>query len=469
MVKMLKGNKIHFTSLGCPRNLVDTEVMLGIVLKAGFEIIPDLGQADYLVVNTCGFLETARKESLGVIEELFSHRKSSAKIIVTGCMVRNHRDQLNEAFPEIDFILGSGDVESILDAIEASEKGEIVSSNRSYLQAGEIPRMLSTPKHYAYLKIAEGCRKRCAFCIIPKIKGPLQSKSVEKVVKEFEALLSQGVKEVILIAQDLGDFGKDIHDEKSQLNILLKELLKTEGDYWLRLLYIYPDEIDDELIDLMKQDSRLLPYLDMPIQHVNDRLLKLMRRKTSKAHITETISKLRKALPHVVIRTSLMVGFPTETEEEFQELVQFVKENPLDNIGVFQFSPEEGAKASSMEEQIPDSVKQDRYDLLMKTIQKQTFKRNQQLVGKTLDVIVEGYHPESQLLMVGRYYGQCPEIDGIVLINDTRGIDEFGKIYPVQIDQAIGYDLVGRVHTSLLKKLKKKQAKKKNPLALHTS
>lgn len=441
----MRGNKIHFTSLGCPRNLVDSEVMIGMLMKAGYEITPELEKADYLIVNTCGFLQASRDESNSVIEELLAYRKEGAKVIATGCMVGQHQDEIRKKYPSIDALIGSGDVESVLKAIQSEAPQDFITSARSYIEQGEIPRTLTTPPHYAYLKIAEGCRKRCSFCIIPKIKGPLQSKTVEQVVKEFKILLSQGVEEVILIAQDLGDFGKDHGYEKGNLKTLLKELLKIEGDHWLRLLYIYPDEIDEELIDLIKSDSRLLPYLDIPLQHINNRLLKKMRRKTSREEIIQIIEMLRKKIPHVVIRTSLMVGFPSETEEEFNELCEFVQDYPLDNVGVFKFSKEKGAYAYTMDEQISQDVKDKRYDELMQILNDQSFEQNQKWVGQTLEVFVEGYHPDSELLMRGRYYGQSPEIDGMVILNEHDKVDAFGKKYRVKITQALDYDLIGSV------------------------
>ena len=302
-------NKFHFTSLGCARNLVDSEVMIGILLKAGFEMCQNREEADFLVVNTCGFLASSRQEGLDTIAELFRLKRETAKVIVAGCMVQKHSHEIKERFPQIHYLLGSGDIEKILEAIQAGSAGAAVTSARSYLEWGEVPRTISTPKHYAYLKIAEGCKKRCAFCIIPTIKGPLKSKLTTQVLKEFSALLSQGVFEVILIAQDLGDFGKD-RKEKGALSQLLREMLKVNKKFWLRLLYLYPDEIDEELISVMKSDSRICPYLDMPIQHINDEILKAMHRTTSKAQILDTIATLRREIPHVVIRTSLMVGFP---------------------------------------------------------------------------------------------------------------------------------------------------------------
>lgn len=440
------GNKIHFISLGCPRNLVDSEVMLGILLKAGYEHCPTLEESDYIVINTCGFLEASRQESRDTVSTTLLQRKKTAKLVVTGCMVQTHSEELKAAFPGIDYFLGSGDVEGILTAVQSTQQGQIVSTARSYLEAGEVPRRLSTPKHYAYLKIAEGCRKRCSYCVIPTIKGPLKSKSKEQILKEFELLLNQGVKEIILIAQDLGDYGK----EKGSKNLtalidLLKSMLAIEKPFWLRLLYLYPDEITDELIALMKSDSRICPYLDMPIQHINNQLLKSMRRLTSKEDIISIIQKLRKEIPNVSIRTSLIVGYPGETEEQFQELVEFVKDYPLDNVGIFKFSREPGSHAYDLPDQISEEVKEERYQKLMQ-VQSATIKKLQKkMLRKKIAVVIEGYHPETSLLMIGRHQGQCPDIDGQVIINDARKVKKFGEIYTVEITEIAGYDLIGRV------------------------
>lgn len=440
------GNKIYFISLGCPRNLVDSEVMLGILLKAGYEIASELEEADYLVINTCGFLEASRKESSDTVRETLKQKKKGAKLIVTGCMVQTHHEEMQKIFPGVDYFLGSGDVEGILQAVQSNEKGKRVTTARSYLEVGEVPRQLSTPKHFAYLKIAEGCRKRCAYCVIPTIKGPLKSKPKEQILKEFNLLLDQGVQEIILIAQDLGDYGKDRGAKRlTALIDLLKSLLEVKKDFWLRLLYLYPDEITDELIALMKSDPRICPYLDMPIQHCNDTILKSMHRSTSREAITSTLTKLRKEIPDVVVRTSLIVGFPGETNEQFEELVQFVQEYPLDNIGVFKFSREPGSHAYDLPDQVPEEIKEKRYHRLMKTQKKVVQKRNQRWIGKVLPVVVEGYHPESQLLMRGRFFGQCPEIDGIVIINDGRHVNAFGKRYQVEITGTADYDLIGHV------------------------
>lgn len=451
-------NKFHFTSLGCARNLVDSEVMIGILLKAGYEATPQLEEADYLVVNTCGFLESARQEGVNTIADLFANKKSDAKVIVAGCMVQKHGGELKEKFPEIHYLLGSGDVEKILDAVQSGLSGDAVTNARSYLEWGEVPRTLTTPKNYAYLKIAEGCKKRCAFCIIPTIKGPLKSKSEEQVIKEFNALLSQGVFEIILIAQDLGDFGKD-RKEKGALAKLIRSLLQIKQDFWLRLLYLYPDEIDDELIEVIKSDPRICPYLDMPIQHINDTMLKAMHRTTSKEQIIGIIEKLRAEVPNVSIRTSLMVGFPGETEEQFEELLEFVKKHPLDNVGVFKFSLEKEAYAAKLPDQISEEVKQDRFERLTKAQLKVVRKRAKSWIGQKVYAVVEGFHPESQMLLRARHSGQCPDIDGQIIINDGRKVTAFGKMYEVEITDATDYDLIGTV-------LGPKECKKKTRLAL---
>ncbi len=458
-MQITKGNKIHFTSLGCARNLVDTEVMIGILLKAGYEATANSQEADFLVVNTCGFLASSREESCSAIDLLTKEKKQGAKIVVTGCMVQKHKDELKERFSDIHYYLGSGDVEKILEAIETPKAGEAVTTARSYLQQGEVPRQLSTPKHYAYLKIAEGCAKQCAFCIIPKIKGPLKSKSIEQVMKEFSLLLDQGAHEIILIAQDLGDFGKETR-EKKNLEFLLQEMSTVSSPFWLRLLYLYPDEITDELIAVIKKDPRICRYLDMPIQHINDEILQAMKRKTSKAQIQEIIRKLRKEIPDIVIRTSLMVGFPGETEAQFEELVAFVKEFALDNIGIFKYSLEKESASATYLDHVPEDVKERRYQTLARLQLETVRKKNRRWIGKTLPVLVEGYHPESQFLMRGRHYGQCPEIDGQVIINDGRKVKAFGELYQVEITEVADYDVIGRVIAPIAKKEKPKSASK---------
>jgi ribosomal protein S12 methylthiotransferase len=436
-------NKIHFTSLGCARNLVDSEVMIGMLLQAGYEITPQMQEADFLVVNTCGFLEASRQEGIETIEEMFRAKKQGAKVIVAGCMVNKHSPLLKERFPNVHYFLGSGDVAKIIEAVKSGEAGEHLGSARSFLEWGEVPRTLSTPKTYAYLKIAEGCKKRCAFCIIPAIKGPLQSKSEEQVVKEFRALRAQGVFEIILIAQDLGDFGKD-RKEKGALARLLARLCQESGEFWIRLLYLYPDEIDDELIAVMKSDPRICPYLDMPIQHINDAMLKAMHRTTSRAEILRTLQTLRREIPGVSIRTSLMVGFPGETDEQFEELVAFVKKEKLDQVGIFQFSLEKEAYAAKLPHQISPEIKQSRFERLAQAQWKVVQQLNRRRIGARLEALIEGQHPDSPLLLRARHTGQCPDIDGQIIINDARAVKELGRLYTVEITDVAGYDLIGR-------------------------
>lgn len=447
----ISKNKIHFISLGCARNLVDSEVMLGILLKAGYEATEELPEADYLVLNTCAFLKAARNESTDYLQRIIDTKKKDAKIILTGCMVSKHKEELSPWLPHIHYLLGSGDIEHILSAIESKETGEKRSA-KSYLEMGEIPRKLSTPKHYTYLKIAEGCCKRCAFCIIPSIKGKLKSKPVDRIVKEFRALLNLGVKEVILIAQDLGDYGRDFSpDRKSCLHDLLQTLLQEPGDYWIRMLYLYPDEVDDRIIDLMEKDPRLLPYVDIPLQHIHDRILKSMRRTTSKEEIIQLLTKLRTRIPHIYIRSSFIVGFPGETDEEFQELVDFIKSSWIDHVGIFPYSQEEGSVAARMPDQISQSVKLQRVKILSQVQKKNVAKHNKHLIGKVIEAVIDGYHPDSKLLLVARFYGQAPEVDPYIIVNEAKTISEFGERCLIEITGVAGYDLVGRVIKSARK------------------
>lgn len=442
---MAGEKKVHFISLGCPRNLVDTEVMLGILLKSGYAVTDKPQEADYLVVNTCSFLEASRQESKETIEQLFEVKKEEAKVIVAGCMVTKHRKEVEQLFPKVHYFLGSGDVEGILKAVEADEPGRCIGLAKSYLESGEVPRVVSTPKHYAYLKIAEGCRKACAYCSIPQIKGPLRSKSPEQVVKEFQTLVKGGAKEIILIAQDLGDYGKDRGERSGALVPLLKKILEIPGETWIRLLYLYPDEITEELIELMRSDRRICPYIDMPIQHINDEILKAMRRHTTGEEIRKTLRRLKERIPDMHIRTSLIVGFPGETDAQFEELLAFVKSGELHHIGIFKYSREEGTPAGRREDQVPEAIKEKRHLRLVKAQQKVVAKWQRELVGKTLEVVVDGVHPESHHLLVGRTQGLCPDIDGVVILNDARGVKRFGERYPVEIVDVAGYDLIGRV------------------------
>ena len=451
--KSSQNTLVHFVSLGCPRNIVDSEVMIGLLTSKGYEPTLALEKADYIVVNTCGFLEAARNESVDTIRAVIKAKKKGAKVIVTGCLAQLQGHYLDELRQEIHYILGSGDVEGILNAVTAEQQGAEITSAKSYLEMGEVPRTLSTPQHYGYLKIAEGCRKGCSYCIIPHIKGPLKSKPTEQVLLEFSALLKRGCFEIILIAQDLGDYGKDMgFSGSSGLVHLLKELLKLPQDFRLRLLYLYPDEITEELVLLMKSDPRILPYLDMPIQHINDDLLCAMRRSTSKAQIIRTIETLRTALPNLSIRTSLIVGFPGETDAQFDELCQFLTTYALDNVGIFSYSKEQMSPSASLPDHISEQVKQARCERLSAIQRALVTQRHQNLIGQRLPVIVDGFHPETKLLMVGRLPGQCPEIDPVVLLNDCSPVTSFGEPYLVEITDISDYDLLAKVIQPISKK-----------------
>eukprot|EP00980_Cylindrotheca_fusiformis_P004436 scaffold948_cov106-Cylindrotheca_fusiformis.AAC.8 len=481
-----KKKKIMFQSLGCPRNFVDTEVMAGISIQDGdLEVTANPNDADYIVINTCGFLQSARDESKLAMEEMIqiknnNKKKQSKKLIVTGCMVNLHKHEIMKDYPQVDSILGSGAVDKIMDAItkleqeeQEKEENESESSSssspssfvlqsskrRSFLERGETPRFLATPPHYAYLKIAEGCKKACAFCIIPKIKGRLQSKPISQLIDEYQALLEYGVSEIILIAQDLGDYGKDFFKSSSSsspssnnLASLLRALLKATDehnnntdDVWIRLLYLYPDEITSEIMDIMESDSRICRYLDMPIQHSHDDMLRLMRRTTTNRDIKDTIHALRQRLPNIHIRTSLMVGFPGETEEHFEHLLNFVHEFQLENVGVFQYSDEPLAYSHKLPNHVSEDIKQERYDRLMQAQLDIVQRRNQERVQQNhrLHTVIEGIREDTNEI-VGRYFGQCPDIDGQVILEGNPRVHP-GERYWVELTGYRDYDLVGRV------------------------
>lgn len=449
--------------------------MLGVLLRSGFQPTSSIADADYIVVNTCGFLKAARDESKNEIESIIAEKKTGSKLIVTGCMINLHEREITESYPEIDAVLGSGNVDKVLDAIRAvdgagSFEPEYLSTfdAQSYLENGDVPRHVATPMHYAYLKIAEGCRKRCSFCIIPKIKGRLKSKPEQQIVDECRALLTNGASEIILIAQDLGDYGKDLQ-QRSRLQTREQErggsqlakggnlasllggiLNHTNEHFWLRLMYLYPDEVTDEIIQVMKDDQRVCRYLDMPIQHINDSILKAMKRKTLGDDIRRTIKKLREKLPGIQIRTSLMVGFPGETDDQFEELLDFVRETRLENVGAFIYSDEDLARSSKLEGKVSEEVKAERYGRLME-VQLQIVKEaNEEKVKlkQRFEVVVEGLHPDHNDLIVGRHSGQCPDIDGLVIINElgiSQELPEPGQRYEVEVTGFSDYDLVARM------------------------
>ncbi|OGN66253.1 MAG: ribosomal protein S12 methylthiotransferase RimO [Chlamydiae bacterium RIFCSPLOWO2_01_FULL_28_7] len=432
--------KLYFTSLGCNRNLVDSEVMIDKLLKNNLVLSDDIINSDLFVINTCGFLKEARDEAFVVLDEIFLNKKKSAKVIVTGCMANVFSNLIKEKYPEVFSILSTGNIDKIFDA---SLTSQIKIDNLSYLQK-DFARVLTTPSHLTYVKVSEGCYKACAFCIIPKIKGKLVSRTNQSILKEINLLLSQNVFEINLIAQDLLDYGKD-RNEKNALINLIKEILKIDKKFWLRLLYVYPDEITDELIELISQDDRICKYIEMPIQHVNNRILKLMKRKTSKEKIEDIFKKLKSKMPSFSIRTSLMVGFPSETEEEFLEMVDFIKKYPIDNLAVFKYSNEKLSQSYNLENQIDEEIKQKRFEILTKEQFKQIKKRQKKLIGQTLEVLIDGYHKESDLLATARHQGQCFEVDSNVLINDISKIKKMGSVHRVKIIDNSSYDLIAEI------------------------
>ena len=444
--KSIPHRLVHCISLGCPRNLVDSEVMLGLLDAEGYRPTPCLEEADVIIINTCGFLDAARRESLDTIRSVISAKKPGAKVVVAGCLSQVPNGVLDELHDQIHCIVGPGDVEKIVAAVTSETPSITRSSAKSYLEHGDVPRTLSTPPHYAYCKIAEGCRKGCSYCIIPHIKGPLRSKAIDDVVREVSTLVDQGAFEIILIAQDLGDFGRDLgFSGSSGLVHLLKKVLALPKDFRLRLLYLYPDEIDSTLVGLMKSDPRILPYLDMPIQHINDEILSAMRRSTSKKHILRTIEMRRIEIPSVTIRTSLIVGFPGETEQQFQELCDFVESSHLDAVGIFSYSKEPLSTSAVLSGHLDEEIKHERSQKLGAIQRTLVMKRHKQLVGKRVPVIIDGHHPETDVLMVARRPCQCPEVDSVVLINDPRRVRAFGETYLAEITDVSDFDLVGRI------------------------
>lgn len=443
---MKNGKNVLFLSLGCPRNVIDSEVMIGIALKHGYIIVTDPQEAHFIIVNTCGFLEASRQEAIQAISSLIENKPSHAKLIVAGCLPQLKDNSLDCFKKDIHYILGSGDLEEILTALKAEEPSSLISSKKSFLEQENTPRLVSTPPHYAYIKISEGCKKGCSYCIIPRIKGPLKSKPEEQILHEVHTLLERGAKELIFVAQDLGDWGNDFGFKGSDgLISLLRKVLEIKKDFSIRLLYVYPDEITKDFVELMASDSRILPYLDIPIQHIDDTILKAMRRKTTQEHIEDCIALLRSSIPSITLRTSLIVGFPGEEESHFEKLCTFVEKTEFSHLGIFAYSKEELSSSFSLPNHVPDDIKESRCRRLL-ALQKKIVKKNlRKLIGQKLPIVVDGYHPETKLLVTGRHAGQCPEIDSFVIINDPSSINSFGTRYLVEISGVSEYDLVAKV------------------------
>ena len=441
---MKKNKKVYLISLGCPKNRVDSEIMLAKLLKNGYTVADTPEEAGVLIVNTCGFLESAKQESIEAVMDLALYKEEDPdkKLVVSGCLTQRYSEELNKALDEADYLVGVGTFQDI-DKIILQDK-RLVVNDKHYLQSFDTPRVNSMPSYMAYLKIAEGCSNTCSFCIIPKIRGKQTSRTIEDIVKEAEKLVEGGVKEINLVAQELTAYGEDIYS-RPMLYELLKELVKIKNLKWLRLFYNYPAGFSDEIIDFMANEEKIVNYIDMPLQHISNDILKKMFRAGREGMIRELIGKIRKKIPDVHLRASFIVGFPGETEEDFNKLYRFIKEVRFEHLGVFEYSPEEGTEAALMPKQIPEETKKERKDKIMKLQNIISGDIMESYVGKTLEVLVCGVSEESEFLIEGRHRGQAYGIDGIVYINEnTEGLKP-GDIVKVFITQAGDYDLVGKV------------------------
>ena len=438
--------KILFISLGCDKNLVDTEVMLGMLASRGYEMTNDEQEADIIVINTCCFIHDAKEESIQNILEMAEYKKNgSAKaLIVTGCMAERYRQEILDEIPEVDEVLGTTAYDRILDAVDAALAGqhEVMTADLDALPLPETKRLVTTGGHFAYLKIAEGCDKHCTYCIIPKIRGNFRSVPMERLLKEAQDLAEQGVKELILVAQETTLYGKDLYGEKS-LPKLLRELCKISGIRWIRILYCYPEEITDELIQVMKEEPKICHYLDLPIHHANDTILKRMGRRTSKQELIDIVQKLRKEIPDICLRTTLITGFPGETQEQHEEVMEFIDTLEFDRLGAFTYSPEEDTPAATFEDQIDEEVKEDRQADIMELQQEIAFDKAEDMIGREVLVMIEGKVADENAY-VGRTYRDAPNVDGLIFINtDVELIS--GDFAKVKVTGALDYDLIGEL------------------------
>ena len=437
---------ILFVSLGCDKNLVDSEVMLGLLDSRGYQIVDDETIADVIVVNTCCFIHDAKEESIQTILEMAEYKKTGRlkALVVTGCLAQRYQQEIIDEIPEVDAVLGTASYDKIAEAIDEALGGhtEMYLEDIDRLPQVSSKRLVTTGGHYAYLKIAEGCDKHCTYCIIPKVRGNYRSVPMEQLLKEAKELAEGGVKELILVAQETTVYGQDIYGEKS-LHRLLRELCKIDGIQWIRLLYCYPEEIDANLIRVMKEEPKICHYLDLPIQHASDAILKKMGRRTSKAQLVDTIRTLREEIPDITLRTTLITGFPGETEEQHQELVAFVDEMEFDRLGVFTYSPEENTPAAELPDQIPEEVKEDRQAELMELQQEITFDLAKDMIDREVLVMIEGKVADENAY-VGRTYRDAPNVDGLIFINTDEELMS-GDFAKVKVTGAMEYDLIGEL------------------------
>lgn len=435
--------KILFISLGCDKNLVDSEMMMGLLHDRGYEFTDNEEEADIIVINTCGFINDAKEESINTVLEMAKYKENNLKaLIVAGCLVERYKNEILQELPEIDAIVGTTAFDKICDVVDdvlADKKhNELESINK--MCRPDVKRIITTGGYYSYLKIAEGCDKHCTYCSIPMIRGAYRSVPMDELVKEAEYLADNGVKELIIVAQEITVYGKDLYGEK-KLPELLHRLCKIPGIQWIRLLYCYPEEITDELIETIRTEKKISHYIDMPIQHASDKILKAMGRRTNNAELRNIISKLRKEIPDICLRTTLITGFPGETEEDHQILLDFIDEMEFDRLGVFTYSPEEDTKAASLDNQVDEEVKLCRKDEIMELQQEISMDKSERLVGKEIEVIIEGKASDEDVY-VGRSYMDAPSVDGYVFINSEEELMS-GDFAKVRIVKAMEYDLIG--------------------------
>lgn len=438
--------KLLFISLGCDKNLVDTEVMLGLLASRGYEMTQEEAEADIIVINTCCFIHDAKEESIQNILEMAEYKKEGnlKVLVVTGCLAQRYQKEIQKEIPEVDVVLGTTAYDQILDAVDAALAGQpqMRLADLQALPVVEAKRQVSTGGHYAYLKIAEGCDKCCTYCIIPKIRGRFRSVPMERLLQEAEELAEQGVKELILVAQETTLYGIDLYGEK-RLPQLLKELCRIRGLRWIRLLYCYPEEITDALIQVMKEEPKICHYLDLPIQHASDEILRRMGRRTTKQELVELIGKLRSEIPDLCLRTTLITGFPGETLRQHEELLEFVEEMKFDRLGVFPYSLEEGTPAEKMPDHVDEEVKLDRQSELMELQQDIAFENARTMIGREVLVMIEGKVADENAY-VGRTYRDAPGVDGLIFVDAEEEMMS-GDFAKVQVTGALEYDLIGGI------------------------
>jgi ribosomal protein S12 methylthiotransferase len=437
--------RIGFVSLGCEKNLVDTEVMMGMLGRRGYEMTPHPVEADVIVVNTCGFIDKAKKESIDTILEMAEFKTSGncSRLVVTGCLVERYRADLQREIPEVDAVLGTTQLESIIDVCEDRQSLKV--ENPYYLYDENSPRLLTTPRYTAYIKIAEGCDRPCSFCIIPKIRGHYRSRPLPSILNEARYLSETGVREVVLISQETTRYGDDL-GLKHGLSDLLRQLATLEGLQWIRFLYCFPSQVDDALLTTMRELPKICKYMDMPLQHANGRILRSMKRGGNAESLKRLVGHVREQVPGVTMRTSMIAGYPGETEGEFDELCRFVEEMQFDRLGTFTYSDEEGTASQLLDQKVSARIVNNRRSRLMQIQARISKKKNRQHLGKRYPLLVEGESAETDLLWQGRLESQAPRIDGVVLINDVEGAPPNpGDFRSVEITQTLDYDLVGRI------------------------